>query len=148
VSRRARNDSGATALEFGLVFPVVILLILGILQYGWHFWGLTTAKAVAREAARRSIVGYDWTCTQAEGVLQAEHASTGSTAPVITRVFRQSDGGETTTATFGSIVEVTVTFQSLNMHVPFLPIPNGGVITQTYEARVENVPTTPVPCDQ
>lgn len=148
MNRRERNESGATALEFGLVFPVVMLLILGILQYGWQFWGLTTAKAVAREAARRSIVGYDWTCTRAEGLAQAEHASTGSTPPVITRVFRQADGSETTTATFGSIVVVTVTFQSLDMHIPFLPIPNDGLITQTYESRVENVPTTPVPCDQ
>lgn len=144
---RRRDEQGAAALEFGIIFPVIILAILGIIQYGYQFWSYTTASAVAREAARRSVVGYDWDCTVAEAVNKANKPALGAT-PTVTRVFKANDGTVSATPAYGGIVEVTVTFHSLNMHLPFLPIPGGGEINQTAVARVENVPPSPIPCDQ
>lgn len=147
MTRWRRNERGASALEFGLVFPAIMLAIFGIIQYGWEFWGYTTAKAVAREAARRSIVGYDWSCTVSKAQSMADGANLSGT-PTVTRVFQLDNGTTSDTPVLGSIVEVTVTIHALDMHLPFLPVPNGGEITQSSRQRVENVPAVPLSCTQ
>ena len=146
---RSRDESGAAALEFGLVLPVVLLVIFGIIQYGYHFWSLHTGAATAREAARRLIVGTDWDCTRADAVFHAQSPAVGSTPPEVTRRYH-SDGGATQSApVVGSLVTVTVTFQSLDLDMPFLPLPSNGMVTQTATGRIENVPPSPqrLKCD-
>ena len=44
------------------------------------------------------------------------------------------------------MVEVEVSLTTLNLNMPFLPLPDGGNVVQTAEARVENVPPVPLPC--
>jgi Flp pilus assembly protein TadG len=143
-----RGESGAAALEFGLVFPLVLLVIFGIIQYGYHFWSLHTAAATAREAARRLIVGTDWDCTRANAVDLANSPAVGSTPPEVTRRYH-TDGGATQAApVVGSLVTVTVTFQSLDLDMPLLPLPSGGLVTQTAEGRIESVPPQRLKCDE
>ncbi len=56
-SARERRDDGATAVEFALVAPVLILLVFGIMTYGlWFSDSLATRQGV-REAARQGVVG-------------------------------------------------------------------------------------------
>lgn len=51
-----RNDSGATAVEFALVAPILLLLVFGIIEYGlWFSDSLSTRQGV-REAARQGVV--------------------------------------------------------------------------------------------
>ena len=56
-SRGPRGERGSAALEFGLVAPVIFLLIFGIIQYGYLFWALQTSAATAREVWRREVMG-------------------------------------------------------------------------------------------
>lgn len=131
--RRRRDDVGATVVEFALVVPILLLLLLGIFQYGYHYWALETASATAREAARRAAVGTEWACTEAEA---REAAQISATGPVtVTR---------SPTLTPGGLVTVTVSFQSLDLGL--VPMPGGGVVTQTATARIENLPVPPLPC--
>jgi hypothetical protein len=52
-----RNDSGAAAVEFALVVPILLLLVFGIIEYGlWFSDSLSTRQGV-REAARQGVVG-------------------------------------------------------------------------------------------
>ena len=51
-----RRDSGATAVEFALVAPILLLLVFGIIEYGlWFSDSLATRQGV-REAARQGVV--------------------------------------------------------------------------------------------
>ncbi|HSE10127.1 MAG TPA: TadE family protein [Nocardioidaceae bacterium] len=142
-----RGQSGAAALEFGLVFPVVLLVIFGIIQYGYHFWSLHTASATAREAARRLVVGTDWGCTQEIAAQHADSPAVGSTPPVVTREYHTDGGAAQSAPVVGSLVTVTVSFQSLHLGMPFLPVPDGAAITQSQSGRIENVPPRRLKCD-
>lgn len=145
---RRRREDGAAALEFGLVVPVILMMILGTIQYGYLYWSLQTAKATAREAARQLIVGTDWACTEQEALAKASSPAVGTTAPTIQATYYAADGVTAATApgVAGGVVTVTVRFESLDMNIPFLPVPNDAVVEQEMSARVENVPPAPLPC--
>ncbi len=51
-----KREEGATAVEFALVAPLLILLVFGIIEYGlWFSDSLSTRQGV-REAARQGVV--------------------------------------------------------------------------------------------
>ena len=52
----ARRDRGATAVEFALVAPILILLVLGIIEYGLWFSDSLSSRQGVREAARQGVV--------------------------------------------------------------------------------------------
>jgi Flp pilus assembly protein TadG len=55
--RRLRRDTkGQALLEFALILPVVLLLVLGILEFG-RAWNLAQMMSdVAREGTRRAVI--------------------------------------------------------------------------------------------
>lgn len=144
-SRLPRGERGAAALEFGLVFPLVVAVIFWIIQYGYHFWSLQTAAATARETARLLIVGSDWGCARAYGEGFAAGPAVGPVPPTVTRTYHAEDGDPQTGPRIGSLVTVTVTFQSLD--IGLFPLPDDGVVTETATARIENVPPQRLACD-
>lgn len=50
--RRARSGRGAVVVEFGLVAPLFILLVFGIVDFGWMINRNTLVTNVARDAVR------------------------------------------------------------------------------------------------
>ncbi|MBP7703806.1 MAG: pilus assembly protein [Caulobacter sp.] len=54
-----RGDSGAAALEFAIVGPMMVLMILGICSYGGYFWISHSVQQVANDAARAAMGGLD-----------------------------------------------------------------------------------------
>lgn len=145
-----RSDRGSVVVEFALVVPLVVLVILAVIQYGYHYWAMQTASATAREAARRLIVGTDPVCTVAEAQARASGPAVGSTVPrpavgsTVPSVVYAYDNSANT-AQRGVLVTVTVTIQSLD--VGLVPLPADGLVTQTASNRVENVPIDPLLCD-
>jgi len=47
-----RSERGATAVEFALVLPVLLVLVLGIIEFGRAFQVQATLAAAAREGVR------------------------------------------------------------------------------------------------
>jgi Flp pilus assembly protein TadG len=47
-----RGEEGQSLVEFALVLPLLLLLLLGIIQFGAVFNALITINAAAREGAR------------------------------------------------------------------------------------------------
>ncbi len=47
-----RSEAGQSLVEFALVLPVLLLILLGIIQFGAVFNSLITLNAAAREGAR------------------------------------------------------------------------------------------------
>lgn len=51
-SRRRDARRGAAAVEFALTLPIIVLLLLGTIEYGNYFSQLAMVNAVARDACR------------------------------------------------------------------------------------------------
>jgi Flp pilus assembly protein TadG len=52
VQNRLRDQRGATAVEFALIVPLLIVLVLGIAEFGRAFQVQGTLSAAAREGVR------------------------------------------------------------------------------------------------
>jgi Flp pilus assembly protein TadG len=59
---RGRRDDGAAAVEFALVFPILLIVCFAILVFGLALFTEITAQGTAREAARQAAVGAFKTC--------------------------------------------------------------------------------------
>lgn len=51
-----KAESGQSLVEFALVIPVLLLFILGILEFGWLLNAKITLTGGAREGARAAVV--------------------------------------------------------------------------------------------
>ena len=50
--RRCPSERGAAAVEFALVLPLLLMLVLGGIDWGWYFFVREVAINAAREGAR------------------------------------------------------------------------------------------------
>lgn len=53
---RLRGDDGASAVEFALVLPILLMLLFGVIDYGWWFGETLGLRSGVREAARLGAV--------------------------------------------------------------------------------------------
>lgn len=61
-----KEESGQSIVEFALVLPVLMLIVVGIVEFGWLFNGKITLTSAAREGARvAAIVKNETTATAA-----------------------------------------------------------------------------------
>lgn len=51
-----KNERGVALIEFTIIAPILILLVLGIVEFGWMFNGWITITGAAREGARIASV--------------------------------------------------------------------------------------------
>ena len=68
--RREPAREGAAAVEFALVGPILILLLIGIVVFGGWFLTAQTVQAVASEGARAAIGGLD--AVEREALVRSE----------------------------------------------------------------------------
>ena len=54
-----RRESGQSMVEFALVLPVLLLLLCGIVDFGWIYYNQITLNNAAREGARYAVIHYD-----------------------------------------------------------------------------------------
>lgn len=144
---RRRDDSGAAAVEFAIIATLLFLLLFGILQYGLYFWAYQSGAHAAREGARRSAVGPHCTTLQAYVEDRVGGAAPGPITVARNFAKGESNVGPTPGDEVGDVVEVTVTFDAINLNIPLIPLPSGGTITEVAKSRIENLPTTPEVCE-
>lgn len=53
-----RDDKGQGIVEFALIVPILLMLILGMIEFGWVLNGKITLNSAVREGARAGAV-YD-----------------------------------------------------------------------------------------
>ena len=59
LSKLRKSEKGQSLVEFVLVLPILLLLILGVLEFGWMLNAKVTVNAAVREGARvRAALGY------------------------------------------------------------------------------------------
>jgi Flp pilus assembly protein TadG len=63
ISRRhfRTNVSGTSAVEFALLSPIFILLLLGMVAYGIYFGASNSIQQIAADAARTALAGVNQT---------------------------------------------------------------------------------------
>ncbi|MCO1339135.1 hypothetical protein BJH93_09565 [Kocuria polaris] len=54
-----RGETGASAIEFALIVPILLTLIFGVLEYAWFFNQQLSATQGARAAARAYVLQYN-----------------------------------------------------------------------------------------
>ena len=82
--RRLACDKGAELIEFALVFPLLLLVVLGIMDFGLLFQRSETVTNAAREGARIAVLpGYAQADVQAR-VTQYLAASGLTSVPAVT----------------------------------------------------------------
>lgn len=59
VRNLAANKSGVAAVEFALVFPLFVLVFLGLAAYGFYFGASHSVQQIAADAARVAVAGLD-----------------------------------------------------------------------------------------
>jgi Flp pilus assembly protein TadG len=109
-TRKSKSERGAVAVEFAIVLPIFLLLVLGIVEFGRAFNIQVSLSEAAREAARYAAVhcteaGYDEDDAMAVAVSAAPSVPLASTDVDI-----QYTGDGTCAA--GNNVEVTVTYST------------------------------------
>lgn len=127
LSRLRRNEKGQSLIEFALILPVLLLLVLGMLEYGWMLNAKITVTGAAREGARASsVVGID---------------NSGDVYDVATEAANRYMG----TSVLGSDdVTVTVTSENVTVTISYekaplvgLYIKNAMTLTSTVTMRME-----------
>ena len=78
-----KDESGANAVEFALVAPVLLLLILGIIQFGMILYTHNNMVQAAREASR-ILAKKETTATEAEQVALSQLGFSGLTFTITT----------------------------------------------------------------
>ena len=125
-ARRARNDRGASAVEFAFVSIPFIVLVIGMIQYGWYFYVSQTTGGAASNVTRRLSVGDCWTGSQATDLAKQQ-------APMVTNV---TPNPTSMPSSAGTEISVTVTANA--SLIGLVPLPGGGVITKTVYAQMQN----------
>jgi len=101
--RHATSDRGASAVEFGLVLPLLVLVLMGILDWGYYFFTEQVVVNAAREGARA-------------GSLQAlDDAAAQADAQAAALTFVANGGLDASKAT----VAVTLGGQAATVHVEY-----------------------------
>jgi Flp pilus assembly protein TadG len=140
-SMPCRQEHGAAAVEFALVMPLLLVLVFGVIQYGMYFFAMQTGTSAANQAVRRLSVG---DCQDVDAELKpflysrlrtAMEGTQDAVNPAVT--WTKADGTTVGQETGGS-VQLIVSFPAMDMHFPFIPVPNNGTVTRTVDARVED----------
>ena len=58
--KRILNAKGQSLVEFALILPILLLLILGIFEFGRAFYMKNTLTNAVRHAARTAVVNVAW----------------------------------------------------------------------------------------
>lgn len=72
--RRFRGDEGASAVEFALILPILIVLLFGIIDYGWWFGETLGLRSGVREVARLGAVNEAGTSAEAVKALMVQRS--------------------------------------------------------------------------
>ncbi len=73
-TRKRGPESGSAAVEFAILGPVFLVLVLGTMVWGQYFWISHAVQQLANDSARAALAGLDSTerATLARSTLSAE----------------------------------------------------------------------------
>jgi len=100
---------GATSLEFALVLPIFLLLLLGIIVYGQYFAIRIAVVHAASEGARASVMGLDEAERHDNATTRVSQVMTGY-APLVTVTASNPQTTAASTSDGSGVFKVTVAY--------------------------------------
>ena len=138
-ARRRRSGRGQALVEFALVLPLLVLLMLGLFDLGRAVYAFSTVNNAAREGGRLAIV--DQTLSHVQDLAAQRAASLGVTPSDVSLEFHQIHDpgtlcevgpGDANIATYCvAVVEVPYTYTAITPIIGNLV----GTVDMTGEAR-------------
>ncbi len=135
-----KDDRGAALVEFGIVAPMLLLLLFGIVEFGLLFGQKLDVSQGAREGARLASVNY-----------QATSGSAGATqaSEIVATVCSRMEVAQQTTVSIdvsggtavGDIMTLTIEATAQPVTGVFDPWLASRVITSEVEVRLEQAAT-------
>lgn len=133
------QDSGAVAVEFALVLPLLMMFLFGIIQYGYGLFQLQALTAAVGEATQKATTGVT-DCEGFSNTLKALVDGNGLDGDSVTRVRLQwltESGGAAPRPDPRGLVRVTATFTPFKIGIPFVPFPD--TITRSQTGTMQNI---------
>ena len=122
-----KNQKGQAMVEFALILPVLLLLIMGIAEFGMMFNAYLSVQNATREGARIGIVG----ATNEEMEERILETSPALKDDRITITIEPGDN----TRNSGETLRVLVNYD-YQMTVPFISILFGGSVNLSGESSM------------
>ncbi len=140
---RRRTDRGASAVEFALVMPILLVLVFGLIQYGLYFYSAQTGSNTVNVATRQLTVGNCSTSASLNTLVSNRLGAAKVGTPTVTREYFDTDGttslgSAASSAKVGGSVKVVITFNTVNLNFPFVPFLEDPKVSRTVTARVED----------
>jgi Flp pilus assembly protein TadG len=141
--RRGRAEDGAQLVEFALVLPLLLLVLLGIAEFGFMFQRYEVVTNAAREGARMAVLpGYGTADVQARvaAYVTSGRVPTNTTNPnvLVEDVSIPVAGGSLPAMSAKRVtVTYTYTFQFLNALSAFFGSRAAVPLTAVSEMRTE-----------
>jgi Flp pilus assembly protein TadG len=147
---RLRQERGQALVEFAVVLPVLVLIILGILYFGRYEDYSNQETAMAEQAARQAAVNVTpgtspglQSYIQAQATGELQFGSGDVTSPVRVYIYYPTVNNPGPPGAVGSAVRACVTS---TVRFPFLGVAGTTQqITQTATMRIEQLRTAPAP---
>jgi len=143
--RSRRPDTGASAVEFALLAPVLFLILFGIIDYGIWFADSISARQAVRDGARQGVVenfaGCDSSTTGGDlaklacSVKKAMEPISGTTYVKIS-VAAGPGGAGGATWKVGNTLRVCAITQHTAL-MPLVPFPADGISRTMVEMPIE-----------
>jgi Flp pilus assembly protein TadG len=112
-----RNSTeGAAAVEFGLILPVLMLVLMGIMEYGYVFYVDLTITNAAREGARVGVTVEDGNNADDVAVSVASKYLPANMRPPVSSVDGRLVGSDI-------VVNITTPFHPLTGYLPAGALP-------------------------
>jgi hypothetical protein len=150
--RRAGGDEGAALVEFALVGPIVLVLIFGIIEFGFAFSAQLELRSASREGGRLAAVDNgcagSTTCGTDQAQLDALIAATRSRANGLAQrsnlkisISCTSSSNLCKDAKIGDSVTVCLNYMLRSQTGFFAPILDTKLMSSKAVFRVEQPPT-------
>lgn len=118
---RKRKEEGAAAVEFALILPVLLLMIIGIIEFSLGFNAQLSLNQAAREGARNMAIHNNATAA----ATAASNAAGRLEATSVSTTFSVTGGG--TTCSAGKQVTATTSY-TLTTVTGFLDAFTGSIV--------------------
>lgn len=115
---RRRDDRGAAVLEFALVVPLLLLLVFGIIDFGWMLMKANLVNNAARDAAR--VASLNGTYAQIDQTVDSELAAAGISPSDVTVLITCTTGdGASCDGTASSFASRAVSGSTVTVSVSY-----------------------------
>jgi len=86
-----KREDGQSALEFALILPILLIVVCGIIDFGWLLYNQLAVSNTARESARYAVVNASTALGPALVTTKANSLAPASIKPNMTVTVTYSD---------------------------------------------------------